>query len=140
MARKPTTCSRVNEVAMKPTRELVLRKVTEYWPAEAHGTMLLLDDVANIGSTEQELARVQLAVLKLSGGDRDKLVANIEAANRDPRDVLAYAEYPRQMAAHHLNHFNLTKAEQLESKEIRESDRRQYLDWLNGDGHNDSDA
>ena len=83
---------------------------------------------------------MQLAVLKLSGGDRDKLVANFEAANLDIRDVLAYAEYPRQMEANHLNHFNLSKAEQQESKAIRESDCVQYLDWLNGDGHNDSNA
>ena len=38
--------------------------------------------------------RVQLAVLKLAGGNIEKVRSNIETAKRDLRDVIAYAEYP----------------------------------------------
>jgi hypothetical protein len=41
--------------------------------------------------------RVALACLKLSGGDPVKLQAAVDAALLDYRDVLAWAEYPRQM-------------------------------------------
>jgi hypothetical protein len=44
-----------------------------------------------------ESDRVALACLKLSGGDPVKLKAAVNAALLDYRDVLAWAEYPRQM-------------------------------------------
>jgi len=40
--------------------------------------------------------RLQLAVLKMSEGDPQKLKQNIELARIDYRDVLAYAEYPQE--------------------------------------------
>jgi hypothetical protein len=46
---------------------------------------------------DRERERVQLAILKLSEGDPEKLRSNIEAALIDYRDVLAWAEYPEQM-------------------------------------------
>ena len=48
-------------------------------------------------STHPEADRVALACLKLSGGDPVKLKAAVDAALLDYRDVLAWAEYPRQM-------------------------------------------
>ncbi len=116
---------------MKPTREVVLRKLGTYWPDEVDELLRQLDALRELSPSEEGLARIQLAVIKLSRGNRDELKQNIEAARRDYRDVLAYAEYPKQTKAAHLNHFNLTKAEQIESKAIRKSDREQYLAWLN---------
>ena len=43
-----------------------------------------------------EAERVHLAVLKLSGGDIEKLERHVEVARTDFRDVVSPAEYPRQ--------------------------------------------
>src|SRR5690606_13890466 len=45
-----------------------------------------------------ELARVRLAILELARGDATKLEACVALARTDYRDVLAWAEYPEQMA------------------------------------------
>lgn len=47
-----------------------------------------------IEAHEPERERVQLAILKLSCGDADRLLATVQAANEDYRDVLWWAEYP----------------------------------------------
>lgn len=116
---------------MKPTRELVLKILGEYWPASQNEVLAELDEIVSNESSVEGLARIQLAVLKLADGRRDKLADYIEAANADPRDVLAYAEYPGSMRAPHLAHFRLNEAEKKESNAIRKSDRAQYLAWLN---------
>ena len=41
--------------------------------------------------------RVALAVLKLAGSDLGELRRCVDAARTDYRDILAWAEYPRQM-------------------------------------------
>jgi hypothetical protein len=45
-------------------------------------------------SHEQERARVQVAILKLSAGDEGKLLHNVAAAKQDYRDVLMWSEEP----------------------------------------------
>ncbi|MHB9003738.1 MAG: hypothetical protein ACYC6C_06695, partial [Coriobacteriia bacterium] len=59
----------------------------------------LLVGVAPLGDAVADLAtyRVMLAALKLSGGDLRKLELWIEIAMRDPRDLIAAAEYPREL-------------------------------------------
>jgi hypothetical protein len=42
--------------------------------------------------------RVALAVLKLASGVLEAVRANLEAASRDWRDVIAYAEYPSYLS------------------------------------------
>ena len=74
-----------------------------------------------------EGARVQLAILKLSEGQRDKLTELVRMAKRDYRDVLAYAEYPEEMKAGFVE---MSKLSPQESRAIRERDRKQYLKWL----------
>jgi hypothetical protein len=44
---------------------------------------------------EQERERVQLAILKLAEGEIDKLLHFTRAAKGDFRDVLYWADYPR---------------------------------------------
>lgn len=73
-----------------------------------------------------EPARVHLAILKLSGGDPEKLQHNIEAAKIDYRDVLAWAEYPEQMNTG-ASSFN-SSSEVIAA--IRTRDRDQYQAWL----------
>ena len=41
--------------------------------------------------------RLMLAALKVSTGDLRKLALWIEVARRDPRDLIAAAEYPREL-------------------------------------------
>jgi hypothetical protein len=72
----------------------------------------------------RECPRVQLAVLKLAGGNLKDLRRYIEAAKSDYRDVLAGAEYP---AYFRQNVF----ASEAERQKIIESDWHQYETWLN---------
>ncbi len=116
---------------MKPSSELVNKKIKVYWPNDFDAVKSQLHTLKNKDSTEEGLARVQLAVLKLSAGDRERLTKYIEAALQDWRDVLAWAEYPMQMKSKPLTHFNLTKDEQKEAKAIRKADCEQYEAWLN---------
>ena len=71
---------------------------------------------------EKEPTRVQLAMLKNSDGDLDRLLAQAELAEIDYRDVLAMAEYPREMRT--------PRAEVTD--EIRRADRDEYETWLRG--------
>ena len=75
-------------------------------------------------SCENEPTRVRLAVLKISGGDLDRIRSNIATAKRDYRDILAYAEYPRQMGQ------DSWKLSPAQNRELVVADRREYEDWL----------
>ena len=69
--------------------------------------------------------RVQLALIKLSDGNVDKLREFIEVAKIDWRDVLAWAEYPEEIM------LPTWRMEREKVTKIRQRDRQQYLDWLN---------
>jgi hypothetical protein len=70
---------------------------------------------------------VQLAILKLSKGQRDQLPELVKMAKRDYRDVLAYAEYPEQMR---LGFVGMSKLSPDEREAIKQRDRKQYRKWL----------
>ena len=70
------------------------------------------------GSTNP--ARVRLAILKLAGGDIEKLRKHVKVANSDWRDVIAWAEYPEYMSH---------SPPVLDSR-IVEADWKQYQEWL----------
>ena len=72
---------------------------------------------------EKEPDRVRMAVLKLSGSDLDKMRHYTQRAKQDYRDILAWAEYPRQ-----CNHWSL--ADGPEKAELRKEDLVEYDDWL----------
>ncbi len=76
-------------------------------------------------SQEQEPVRVRLAVLKLLGTDPDieKLAEITRAAKTDFRDVLAWAEYPRQS-----KHWS---AKGTEKEKLLIADLNEYQEWLN---------
>jgi hypothetical protein len=46
--------------------------------------------------TDREVARVHLAILVLADGDPDQVLPMVEAACRDYRDVLYWAEWPEE--------------------------------------------
>jgi hypothetical protein len=77
-----------------------------------------------MGDHEPEAERVQLAILKLSGADMERVRANVRAAKGDYRDVLAWAEYPGQMRA------NSWRLPEPEREQLRQADLAQYAAWL----------
>ncbi len=74
-----------------------------------------------------ERERVQLAMLKLSEGRIDKLHFYVKLAFQDYRDVLAPAEYPKEMQRCE----KMSGMAPEKAQAIRDDDRRQYLEWLN---------
>jgi hypothetical protein len=64
-----------------------------------------------------------VACLKLSDGDLARLKKYVEAATTDYRDVLAWAEYPRQMRLGP----NAPPADQAHA---RREDMDEYAQWL----------
>ncbi len=77
-----------------------------------------------LGDHEPEVARVQLAILKLSGDDIERVRSHVRAAKGDYRDILAWAEYPAQMKG---NSWRLPEAER---EALRRADLEQYAAWL----------
>jgi len=70
---------------------------------------------------------VQLAILKLSGGERERLPDLVKMAKLDWRDVLAYAEYPEEMKTGPIEMRSLSSSA---TRTIRRRDKRQYQKWL----------
>jgi hypothetical protein len=79
------------------TRGRVLEKIAQYWPDADRKEILGILDRFGEKSSEQGRSRVQLAILKLSERKRERLEGLVRDAKRDYRDVLAYAEYPKEM-------------------------------------------
>lgn len=109
------------------SRDDVERVVRRDFPAAEYGTVLsALDDYRTETGKEEDGARVQLAVLKLSLEDPEELPRHMVAAKQDYRDVLAAAEYPtasiRWSAIHSLS--------DKERQQIFDSDWEQYQRWL----------
>ena len=103
------------------SRELVLKKASETFPnVDLAEVLSILDQYGHDHQSGRE--RVQIAILKLSGGNVVKLQREVEAAKQDPRDVLLYAEYPAEAKA------PWDKVDAV--KEAREQDKQQYLRWL----------
>jgi len=78
------------------TRDEVVAVVQKTFPESAHTRVLELLDKYGVESYERERERVQLAILKLSEGNEDKLREFVAVAKRDYRDVLFWAEYPEE--------------------------------------------
>jgi hypothetical protein len=58
--------------------------------------VLELLDSYGVEPDERERERVQLDILKLSGGSEEKVREYVTVAKRDYRDVLFWAEYPEE--------------------------------------------
>lgn len=72
------------------------------------------------GSNERVLA----AILKLASGDASAVDRYVDAANADPRDVLAWAEYPR-----YLNEVSPSTTGASRDFAVR-ADWEQYRSWF----------
>src|SRR5437764_5036114 len=81
---------------MPNTRDEVVAVVQKTFPETSHSRVLELLDSYGVESYERERERVQLAILKLSNGNEEKLREFIAVAKRDYRDVLFWAENPEE--------------------------------------------
>ena len=109
---------------MELTADLVEALVARLFPAEAHEAAARVLAGYGTRTHEREAIRVRVAALKLSEGSLERLRDLIAHAQRDYRDVLAWAEYPEEMR---ILTWRLPTAEQAR---IRAADRAQYLAWL----------
>src|SRR5881227_2002855 len=81
---------------MPHSRDEVVAAVQKTFPECARSRVLELLDSYGIEAYERERERVQLAILKLSEGNEEKLREFVAVAKRDYRDVLFWAENPEE--------------------------------------------
>ena len=81
---------------MPHTRDEVVAVVQKTFPESARARVIELLDTYGVEPSERERERVQLAILKLSEGNEEKLREFVAVAKRDYRDVLFWAEYPEE--------------------------------------------
>ena len=111
------------------SRALVLKKAAAVFPREDIAETLRRLDQYGVDPLEGDRDRVQLALLKLSEGELDKLEYYLKMAKGDFRDVLSLAEYP---LAHKVGWTEIRKMDSQTVEQLRQKDREQYLEWLNG--------
>ena len=81
---------------MPHSRDEVVAVVNKTFPDSAYNRVLELLDSYGVESYERERERVQLAILKLSQGNEEKLREFVAVAKRDYRDVLFWADNPEE--------------------------------------------
>jgi hypothetical protein len=81
---------------MPHSRDDVVAAVRKTFPESDWARVVELLDGYGVESYERERERVQLAILKLSEGNEEKLREFFAVAKRDYRDVLFWAEYPEE--------------------------------------------
>lgn len=69
--------------------------------------------------SDASTCRLMLAALKLSCGDLARLSLWVEAGRSDPRDLIAAAEFPRQL--------------QERTQEAKAVDLAEYVQWVRGE-------
>ena len=118
-------------VALTP---LVIKKVRQLFPPDQQSDAISLLEKEcgrNLPFSEddraQDLERVRLAVIKLTGGSLAELQRQIDIARVDWRDVLSSAEYPEASGMGFDQYSNL---DERTRNEIKVRDRQQYVDWL----------
>jgi hypothetical protein len=119
-----TAVGKDKESMIDYNRDLVIAKAKQCFPNEDQGKIMGILDLYH--GPEKE--RVQISILKLSGGDLEDLRAEVESAKRDYRNVLAYAEFPEEMSEWAMS--DKEEVNEEEEKRMRERDRQQYIDWL----------
>lgn len=106
--------------------KLLLKKLVGLLPDEdLRSEVLTVLHTYGEESHEQEVDRVRLAILKLSGTHPkiEDIHANTAAAKCDYRDVLCWAEYPRQAKF-------LSKPDGPEKERAIKADKDEYETWL----------
>ena len=109
----------------------VARKLEAMWPDPAARENVRVElNRYGTEAHERESERVGLAILKLCEGRLDRLAELVNAAKRDYRDVLMWAEYPAEGQAVWALRPALSNEERRQLEDLRRQDRQQYMDWL----------
>jgi hypothetical protein len=121
MANQPTA-----KVSIKDIERIILRDYPK------HGIDKIIKMLSAYKS-DTDGYRVWAALLKISKGNIEKLICNIENANYDYRDTLSEAEYPEYFRKTWPGKNKLTDSE---LKLIIQNDWNNYLRWFNDDRSN----
>ena len=81
---------------MAHSRDQVVAAIQKTFLESSWGRVLVSLDTYGVESHERECERVQLAILRLSEGNEEKLREFVTVAKRDYRDVLLWAEHPEE--------------------------------------------
>jgi hypothetical protein len=81
---------------MPLSRDEVIAVVRKTFSGDAQTRVLELLDAYGVEAYERERERVQLAILKLSEGNEEKVREFVAVAKRDYRDVLFWADNPEE--------------------------------------------
>lgn len=111
---------------MELTPAVVERLVTQLFAAPDRGAATAMLSAHARHANHAEVVRVQVAVLKLSDGQPDRLRQMLTHAMNDYRDVLAWAQYPAQTVS------PVTGLTTAQKTELIVADKGQYLAWLRG--------
>jgi hypothetical protein len=109
------------------TRADVLRILERDFHSEDRGEALRLLDDYDVAIDARGVARVHLAILKLSHGSIRGLREQIDVARSDPRDVISPAEYPEFDA---LGFVGISRLSPEEREALKLRDWQQYERWL----------
>lgn len=106
-------------------REIVESIVKRLFPDQVGEIWQILNDFE--GDSEEGSCRIRLDALKLSGGHRDKLKENINAAKSDFREVLVLAENPRASGLGIVAYVRLSDEEK---DRLTDEDLKEYVTWV----------
>lgn len=106
-------------------QKILNRKLEKLFPDNREKSKAVdLLETYGIEKHELEPFRVRLAILKLCDGDLEAIAKTVKYARQDYRDILSWAEYPRQSKKWSMH--NGPEKENLVKK-----DREEYEQWLN---------
>ena len=115
-----------NQPIPKVTDDDVMRVARRDFPSQHIDEVLTVLARYGEGDGSAAVPRVRLAILKLAGGNLERLRVQVETALSDFRDVLAFAEYPQYFA-------RVTGAADQSREEVQriiDADWNQYQEWL----------
>ena len=105
-------------------KSILTRKLRSLFPdKEKRNEVKTILDTYGIEGYEQEPLRVRLAILKVSGSDLEEIKRMTALAKQDFRDILAWAEYPRQSK-------KWSMPEGPKKLKLIDADRAEYNTWL----------
>ena len=103
---------------------ILTRKLRSLFPdKEKRNEVETILDTYGTEKYEQEPLRVRLAILKVSGSDLEEIKRTTALAKQDFRDILTWAEYPRQSK-------KWSMPEGPKKQKLIDADRAEYKTWL----------
>lgn len=109
--------------ATKPEPAVVQQLVRSVFPSEHHESVLATLERYGKRKHEQEKGRIQLDIIKASGGDHAKVKELVKLAKRDFRDLVIMAESPISFKTHFDSSTH-------EDRKAQDADLRQFGIWL----------